>query len=89
MSLEEDQVRGDVGGWSSGGCPEDYGVSVESLAAEFPAWECWRGLDNLWHARVKGATPPVMVRDDHLDGLREEIIRKLSKTEYYWKSVGK
>ena len=29
----------------------------------------------------KGATPPVMVHDDHLDGLREEIVRKKSQLD--------
>jgi hypothetical protein len=30
---------------------------------------------------MKGATPPVMVRDDHLDGLREEIVGKIAQFE--------
>lgn len=55
--------------------------SKESIQDEFPGWEVWHGLDNRWHARIKGATPPIMVADDHLDGLREEIIRKVSQIE--------
>jgi hypothetical protein len=34
---------------------------VASLAERFPAWACWFGIDCLWHARIRGATPPVMV----------------------------
>jgi hypothetical protein len=53
----------------------------DSIEHEFPGWEVWRRLDNRWHARIKGATPPVMAADDHLDGLREEIVRKVSQLE--------
>jgi hypothetical protein len=59
-------------------------ITPESIDAEFPGWEVWQGIDRLWHARIKGATPPVMVHDDDLDGLREEIVRYLGKTEEYW-----
>lgn len=62
------------------GMGEDM-ITKESLEAEFSGWEIWHGLDNRWHARVKGATPPVMVADDHLDGLQEEIIRKKSQLD--------
>lgn len=51
----------------------------ESIDAEFPDWEVWWGIDGRWHGRVKGATPPIMVSDDHLGGLREEIFRKKSQ----------
>ncbi len=61
-------------------------VTRESIEAEFPGWEAFQGVDRKWHARIKGATPPVMVHDDDLDGLREEIRRYLGKTEEYWQS---
>jgi hypothetical protein len=60
------------------------GITMESLEAEFPDWEVWQGIDRLWHARLRGATPPVMVHDDCLDGLREEIIRKIAQMEARW-----
>jgi hypothetical protein len=56
-------------------------LSPDDIENEFPAWEVWRGTDNLWHARVRNAEPPVMVADDHLDGLRDEIIHKISQLE--------
>jgi hypothetical protein len=59
-------------------------ITPESIAAEFPGWEVWQGIDRLWHARIKGATPLVMVHDDDLDGLREEMVRYLGKTDEYW-----
>ena len=36
-------------------------ITVELIEAEFPGWEAWQGIDRLWHARIRGATPPVMV----------------------------
>lgn len=56
-------------------------TSPDDIENEFPSWEVWRGLDSRWHARIRGATPPVMVADDHLDGLRDEIVRKVSQLE--------
>jgi hypothetical protein len=56
-------------------------LSPDDIEDEFPAWEVWRGLDSRWHARIRGATPPVMVADDHLDGLRDEIVRKVSQLD--------
>jgi hypothetical protein len=55
--------------------------SKEAIEAEFSDWEVWSGIDGRWHARIRGATPPVMVSDDHLDGLREEIVRNISQVE--------
>jgi hypothetical protein len=53
----------------------------QSLAAEFPAWECWQGIDRLWHARIRGATPPVMVHGEDLMDLRDQILRQIAKRE--------
>jgi hypothetical protein len=61
-------------------------VTAESLAAEFPAWEAWQGIDRLWHARIRGATPPVMVHGEDLVDLRDQIKRQLAKTAEYWES---
>lgn len=62
----------------------------QALEAEFPGWEVWHGIDGRWHARLKGATPPVIVSDDHLDGLSEEIIRAISKIdERAWAEIRK
>ena len=54
----------------------DGGLTQKAIEAEFPGWEVFQGVDRRWHARIKGATPPVMVHDDDLTGLREEIVRK-------------
>lgn len=54
---------------------------VQAIAAEFPAWEAWQGIDRLWHARIRGATPPVMVHGEDLVDLRDQIIRYQGRNE--------
>lgn len=56
-------------------------ITKESIEAEFPGWEPFRGVDRRWHARIRGAATPVMVHDDDLVGLREEIILANSMRE--------
>jgi hypothetical protein len=51
------------------------------LAGEFPGWEAWQGIDRLWHARVRGAIPPVMVHGDDLVDLRAQILRHVQSRE--------
>ena len=60
-------------------------VTAESIADEFPGWEAWQGIDRLWHARVRGATPPIMVHGEDLVDLRDQVKRKLAKTEDRWR----
>jgi hypothetical protein len=36
-------------------------ITKDSTEREFEGWEAWQGIDHLWHARIRGATPPVMV----------------------------
>jgi hypothetical protein len=51
------------------------------IAGEFPGWEAWQGIDRTWHARIRGATPPVMVHADNPDELREKISDHLRHAE--------
>jgi hypothetical protein len=52
---------------------------VPEIAEEFPGWEGWQSLvGRQLHARAKGATPPVMVHADTIDGLREQIRQYLA-----------
>ena len=52
------------------------------IAGEFPGWEAWQGIDRIWHARIRGATPPVMVHGADLLDLRDQIIRFVNRAEY-------
>jgi hypothetical protein len=49
--------------------------NARAIEAEFPGWEAWQGIDRLWHARIRGATPPVMVHGEDVVDLRDLIIR--------------
>jgi predicted amidohydrolase len=35
----------------------------------------------MWHARIRGATPPVMVHGENPVDLRDQIVRYLSRAE--------
>ena len=59
----------------------DTDNDVAQIAGEFPGWEAWQGIDRLWHARICGATPPVMVHGEDLADLRDQIIIHLRRTE--------
>lgn len=58
------------------------------IADEFPGWEAWVGLINgLWHARIVGAVPPVMVHAESADGIRE-MIQTYAATPAAFRSAG-
>jgi hypothetical protein len=57
----------------------DHEITRESIEAEFPGWEPWQGIDRMWHARIRGATPPVMVHGEDLVDLRDQVKRQISK----------
>jgi hypothetical protein len=44
-----------------------------AIAAEFPGWQAWQGRNGLWHARMVGSVPIVMVHDESPEGIREQI----------------
>jgi hypothetical protein len=49
---------------------------ITAIAEQFPGWEAWQDLNGLWHARIIGATPPVMVHAGSPDELREQIRKR-------------
>jgi hypothetical protein len=51
-----------------------YPPEAQSIMKDFPQYDVWVSLiGKQWHARLKGATPPVMVHDDSPAGIREQI----------------
>jgi hypothetical protein len=44
-----------------------------AITAEFPGWEAWQGLNGLWHARIVGSVPIVMIHDESPEGIRDQI----------------
>ena len=59
----------------------DDEVTTASIEAEFEGWEAWQGVDRMWHARIRGATPPEMVHGEDLIDLRDQVKRKISQLE--------
>jgi hypothetical protein len=54
---------------------------IRAISEEYPGWEAWQGLINgLWHARLVGTTPPVMVHGESPDDLREQIRGRIGAT---------
>jgi hypothetical protein len=46
-----------------------------SLAREFPRWYVWRGVAGHYYARVPRTSPPLVVRAQNAESLRDEISR--------------
>jgi hypothetical protein len=45
-----------------------------AFAEENPGWEAWQSIKGKqWHARLRGAIPPVMLHDDTPAGLAEQV----------------
>ena len=46
--------------------------TLDEVAAEFPGWECWRGIAGLLYARKMLSSPPVVIRaeDPRTSGTR-------------------
>jgi hypothetical protein len=58
----------------------------ESLSGEFPSWEVFPGVTDLVYARLRGSSPPVVVRGEDWRDLRDEMVRAVSKIKQgiYW-----
>jgi hypothetical protein len=53
--------------------PEESRAQVAAIEEQFPGWEAWQSLDGWWHARVRGAVPPVMVHAQSASELADQI----------------
>jgi hypothetical protein len=47
--------------------------TLDEVAAEFPGWECWRGIAGLLYARKMLSSPPVVIRAEEPQDLRDQI----------------
>jgi hypothetical protein len=47
--------------------------TLDEVAAEFPGWECWRGIAGLVYARKPLTSPPVVIRAEDPQDLRDQI----------------
>lgn len=64
-------------------------ITRQEIEKAFPGWDTWQGVDGLWHARIRGAVPPVMVHGEDLVDLRDQIQAYIGRHEEFWKGVGK
>lgn len=60
---------------------DDSADDTAKIAGEFPDWEAWQGIDRLWHARIRGSIPSVMVHGEDLVDLRDQIIRFVGRSD--------
>jgi hypothetical protein len=67
----------DTAGNAADNAPDD----TARIAGEFPDWEAWQGIDRMWHARIRGSFPPVMVHGEDLVDLRDQIIRFMGRSD--------
>jgi len=49
------------------------GEQVRDLAADFPGWHVWAGVTGVLYARRLKSSPPVVLRDATVPGLRARV----------------
>lgn len=63
---------------------DQMGLTLAALQQTYPAWDLWEGMLGGYHARVKGAVPPVMVDGEDLVDLRDQINAKIGRADAWW-----
>jgi hypothetical protein len=53
--------------------------TLDDVAAEYPFWECWRRIAGLCYARKPLTSPPVVLRAEDPQDLRDQIRGWLGK----------
>jgi hypothetical protein len=43
------------------------------FAAGYPHWEVWQGVDFLYYGRLRNSSPPIVVRGEDPEDLRDVI----------------
>lgn len=65
-------------GVAMAGTPTDqrhHEPTLDELSREFCTWECWKGVNNLYYARLPRTSPPVVVCGEDTLDLRDQIIK--------------
>jgi hypothetical protein len=62
--------------------------TLADVAAQFPRWETFEGVNGLIYARLPRLSPPVLVRGEDPMDLRDELRRAESQLERgtYWQA---
>jgi len=58
----------------------------QPYAAEFPRWHAWKGVNGLYYASVIRASPPVVVRGEDAEDLRDMIKRAEADMRSWWEA---
>jgi hypothetical protein len=48
-------------------------ADLDALEDIPPGWHYWRGVSGLFYARRVRSSPPIVLRAETLDGLREQV----------------
>ena len=56
--------------------------TLDEVAAEFPGWECWRGIAGLVYGRKLLSSPPVVIRAEDPTDLRDQIRGYLGRQRF-------
>jgi hypothetical protein len=65
----------------------DDELTESSLRDEYPGWDIIDGIPaRLKYARLRGSSPPIVVRGEDWADLRDEIVRAVGRLEQrtYW-----
>jgi hypothetical protein len=46
---------------------------LDNLEAEFVGWQAWQGVSGLYYARRRLSSPPVVLRAETIEDLREQV----------------
>lgn len=52
----------------------------QPYAGDFPGWQAWRAVSGLLYARRTGTNPPLLVRGEDAEDLRDQVIRAEAQT---------
>lgn len=59
-------------------------TELDALTAEFVGWHCWRGPGGLVYGRLLLSSPPIVLRDETIPGLREQMRAKAQEVTDRW-----
>jgi hypothetical protein len=54
----------------------------EQIEAEFPGWEVFQGINDLWYARYSRSSPQIRVCDENTTELREQVRAKTAERSW-------
>ena len=48
-------------------------AAAAQIETDYPCWHVWRGVSGLWYARRPRSSPPVVLRNRIVTGLRAQV----------------